>query len=351
MPTHTTNVETLTSPALGSTCALTASQQTHLATDRDNSLRWLTVFQSTFGHRPYLLEVRDNATNSLGHLPLCLIESRLFGRFLVSLPYLNTAGVCTPLPVVAAQLIDRAVELANDLNVQHLELRHEHEFPSPHFNDSMKEKVHMRLDLPAESNILWKQLKPKVRNQIRKGDSHDLTIKWGRHENLRDFYRVFSHNMRDLGTPVYSRALFQNILDQFPSAELAVTYLGKKPIAAAYLHHDSTTTSVPSASCIRRYNPTNANMWMYWQLLSRSIERSAVVFDFGRSTLGGGTYRFKKQWGAQPSAAVWQYYRRDGDLNAARPTNPKYQHMIRIWQRLPLWAANLLGPQIVRGIP
>ena len=321
---------------------------------RSRAIDWLTVLESTFRHPSFLIEVRDENAECLGHLPLCLVRSRLFGRYLVSLPYLNTAGVCSPHQAVATMLIDRAVELANELRVQHLELRHETPIESQHFNSVMDEKVHMRLDLPDQSGTLWQQLKPKVRNQVRKGETHDLRIEWGRNErHLRDFYRVFSHNMRDLGTPVYSRMLFANILKQFQNAEVGVTYLHDMPIAAAYLHHEGSdgVTCVPSASCLRRYNPFNANMWMYWQLLCRAIERRALVFDFGRSTVGEGTFRFKKQWGAEPINATWQYYRRSGEINDARPNNPKYERLIQAWQKLPLWIANSLGPRIVRGIP
>jgi serine/alanine adding enzyme len=75
------------------------------------------------------------------------------------------------------------------------------------------------------------------------------------------------------------------------------------------------------------------------------------VFDFGRSSEGSGTYRFKSQWGARPAPAVWQFYVRRGDVADMRPENCKYRRAIRLWQHLPLPLANLLGPPIVRGIP
>ena len=53
-------------------------------------------------------------------------------------------------------------------------------------------------------------------------------------------------------------------------------------------------------------------MLLYWNLLQRSIERKQRVFDFGRSTMDGNTFRFKKQWGAEPHPAVWQYHVKDG---------------------------------------
>src|SRR5690606_17540830 len=160
-----------------------------------------------------------------------------------------------------------------------------------------------------------------------------------------EFYAVFSRNMRDLGTPVFGRSLFNVILDTLPSgAEFCVVRDGELPIAAALLIHGDGVTQVPSASSLRDYNSTNANDLMYWRLLARAVERGQGVFDFGRSTIDSPTYVFKKKWGAQPHPAVWQYYVRKGEVGQMRPENGKFQAAIRLWQKLPLTVANWLGP-------
>jgi hypothetical protein len=92
-------------------------------------------------------------------------------------------------------------------------------------------------------------------------------------------------------------------------------------------------------------------MLMYWHLLQRAVERKQQVFDFGRSTIDASTYKFKSQWGAKPQPAVWQYYARRGSPGEMRPDNPKYQRLIRIWQRLPVPLTRWVGPKIARGIP
>ena len=124
-----------------------------------------------------------------------------------------------------------------------------------------------------------------------------------------------------------------------------------QPIAAALLVHAGEVSEVPSASSLREFNRTNANMLMYWQLLQRSIERGSKVFDFGRSSESSGTYRFKRQWGAQPSPAVWQYYVRSGSPEEMRPDSDGKQRLVKVWQRLPVSFTKLIGPTIVRGIP
>jgi serine/alanine adding enzyme len=312
---------------------------------------WVNVFRKSFGHVPYCLEfVTDQRT--CGFLTLSYVRSLIFGRYLVSLPYLNYGGVVADDDDIACRLIDRAVELAEQLRVRRLELRHELPVAHPRLTHACTDKVHMRLDLPGTVEALWKQLDGKVRNQVTKGRKSGLTVIWGGRDLLADFYSVFSRNMRDLGTPVYGRALFSHILDQFPGrAELCVVRAGEQPVAGALLLHGWGVTEVPSASSLRSHNHTNANMLMYYHLLERSIQRGQDIFDFGRSTPDSGPYKFKKQWGASPAQAHWQSWLRVGTLEETRPDNPRYGLMVRIWKRLPVPLTRLIGPRIVRGIP
>lgn len=340
--------------------------------------RWLSVLQNALGHRPIVLIARENNSNNTngngngsgekagdicGYLPLALVSTRLFGRFLVSLPYLNRAGIVTSDPSVAANLIQAAVKLADEKDVQYLELRHSEPVANDSLGFSRDEKVRMVLELPENEEALFKDIGPKVRNLVRKGDKHDLSIKWSGAKDangtnnsdvLDAFYDVFAINMRDLGTPVYSRRLFGTIIEQFDGeAELCAIYHENQPIAGALLVHDDhrKMTQVPSASSLREFNHTSANMWMYHHLLLRAMDRGSEHFDFGRSSEGSGTYRFKKQWGALPQPTVWQYHVRRGDIGAMRPDSPKNQRRVAMWQKLPVWLTRLVGPRIVRGIP
>lgn len=314
-------------------------------------LEWLAILHDGFDHRPVLLEAKCG-DETLGMLPLEFLESRLFGKFLVGLPYLNVGGVLATDVEAATRLINAAIALSDELDVKYLELRHEQRYLHPAFNHELTEKVHMRLALPLDRDELWQSIGPKVRNQVRKAEKEGLTVTWGREDLIADFYSIYSHNMRDLGTPVFSRRLFAAILRHLPeSAEICVARRGRATVAAALLVHGRGTTEVPSASSLRRWNHLNGNMLVYWHLLTRAIERGQQVFDFGRSSAGSSTYRFKAQWGAIPHSAIWQYYVRRGSVGEMRPNHPKNQRRIAVWKRLPVWLTRLVGPSIVRGIP
>ena len=312
---------------------------------------WLNILRDGLKQEVFAVEARLHG-ETCGFLPLAFVDTMLFGRFLVSLPYLNSNGVIAESPDVQSVLIGRAVELAEELGANHLELRHEKPLDHPALDGVLTSKVHMRRALPATRDRLWKEFDSKLRNQIRKGEKNAFEIAWGREELLEPFYAVLSENMRDLGTPIYGRSLFRAILHTFPAdAELAVVWAGEKPIAAALLLHGRGWCEIPTASSLREYNNRCVNMYMYRQLMDRAIERGHRVFDFGRSTLDSPTYKFKKQWGAEAEPAHWQYASLNGEIDAVRPDNPRYERIIRLWQKLPVRLTQYIGPSIVRGIP
>jgi FemAB-related protein (PEP-CTERM system-associated) len=312
---------------------------------------WLLALEKGLQHRPYCLEAVCGEKTE-GFLPLAYVSSFLFGRFLVSLPYLNYGGVSADDEETAKRLIDRAVRLADQLKVRYLELRQGEAIEHPALPHRVTTKVHMRRELAPTAEKLWQKVSGKVRNQVRKGQKSGLSVAWGGQDLLPEFYAVFSHNMRDLGTPVYGKGLFRSILGEFPDrAEFCVVRAEGKPVAGALLLHGWGVTEVPSASSLRQYNHTCANMFMYWQLLERAVQRGQEVFDFGRSSRDSNTYRFKQQWGAQEAPADWQYYVRSGDVGAMRPESARNQRLIHIWQKLPVSLTRLIGPAIVRGIP
>lgn len=312
---------------------------------------WINSLKSGLGHRTYIIRANHEG-NTVGEIPLLMVSGPIFGKFLCSLPYINTGGAWARNDEICSALIDKACDLADSLDVRYLELRHEKPFSHAKLNFERNDKFHMRLDLPGSDEALDKSFKSKLRSQIRKSVSHNHSVKWGSHNLLDDFYSVFAVNMRDLGTPVFPRQLFNAILSEFgDDAELCVVENNGLPVAGALLVHSNGTTEVPSASSLRSWNPKGANMFMYRQLLSRAIQRGSHTFDFGRSSVDSGTYKFKTQWGAKPHPAIWQYYVRSGSVDEMRPDSDRNQKLVRIWQRLPVWLTKIIGPPIVRGIP
>jgi FemAB-related protein (PEP-CTERM system-associated) len=277
-------------------------------------------------------------------------KSLLFGDFLVSLPFLNYGGILADSDAVGLAIMRKAIELAESLGVSHIELRESQERTGL---PSRTEKVSMQLKLPATTEELGKSLGSKMRSQIRRPLRENPKISVGSIELVDRFYRIFSRNMRDLGTPVYPKSMFVEIMRRFPDeSNIVLIEISGRPAAAAFLLHFRDTTEVPWASTNREFNALSVNMLLYWELLNIAIGRGTKVFDFGRSTIHSGTYRFKKQWGAQPVQLCWNYWIKDGGvLPHINPDNPKYSLAISVWKRLPLPFSRLIGPLLVRNLP
>ncbi len=316
-----------------------------------HSQAWVNTVADGLRQRAYVLQAKRSG-NVTGILPLFLVSGPIFGRFLVSIPYINTGGAWATDDESAVKLVDHACDLADELDVRYLELRHETPVKHPKFNFERTEKKHMRLALHETPEALMKSYRSKLRSQIKKSGQYDLEHEFGGIELVDTFYAIFARNMRDLGTPVFPKRLFQAMCREFgDDAEICVVSQKGTAVASGILVHQNGMTEVPSASCLREFNRTNANMFMYRYLLERAIQRGSHTFDFGRSSEGSGTYKFKAQWGAKPCEAVWQYYVRKGSPEEMRPDDSGKQRLIQLWQKMPVWLTKIVGPPIVRGIP
>lgn len=317
-----------------------------------HDIRWHPIIRQHLGHRPrYIMAVDGSEVQGL--LPLFVVSTWWGVKYLISIPWLDYGGACADSVEVESKLVERAGEIARELGAQFLELRSV-EAHTSHLA-RRTDKVTFLLDLSIGADDLFrKQFDAKLRNQIRKSEKSGLTSVVGGKELLADFYRVFSRNMRDLGTPVWSSGLFGAVLDVFgQSARLIVANdADGHTIAGALALTFKDRMYVPSASAYRSARRLCPNHAIYWRLISDACEQSLRYFDFGRSTWDSGTFLFKKQWVPNPTQLTWQY-----DLNlidsvpAVNPGNSKYNLLIGIWKRLPLPLANLLGPRVIRNFP
>jgi serine/alanine adding enzyme len=316
-----------------------------------HQLGWKRVIEKSFGHRTHYLLSEDANLQINGILPLVQLKSFIFGNFFVSLPYFNYGGICTDRVECCGPLLQKAIQIANEEGATHLELRET--APLEGGLSFKMAKVAMKLTLPASPEALWQSFSPKLRSQIRRPQKEGFSVRIGQEAELDAFYQVFSTNMKDLGTPVYSKQFFREILRAFTgSTTICVVYNGTEPVAAAFLVGFKETLEIPWASSLRDYNRLAPNMLLYWSVLSFAIEHGYRFFDFGRSTPGEGTYQFKAQWGATPTPLYWHYWlRTPGPLPEINPKNKKYRAAIEIWKRLPLPITRLIGPCIVRNIP
>jgi FemAB-related protein (PEP-CTERM system-associated) len=311
---------------------------------------WPDLIGRTFGHEVRMLAVRSGEAVT-GVLPLVVMRSRLFGTHAISIPFLNAGGVLADDTASANALLDAATGIAKTARARYLELRHtRRQFPAL---GERRHRVAMTLALQPSVESQWTAIDRKIRNQVRKAEKSHLTAQVGGGELVAPFYEVFAHNMRDLGTPVFGRRLFDDVMQTFAdSCRIVCVFRGEQPIAAGLVHWRGVWMEVPWASALRESNAMSANVFLYWQLIQLAIERGCRQFEFGRCAPGEGPFQFKKQWGAEPSPLVWEYWSADARLEFdLTPQHGKYDRAAAMWRRLPVPVATALGPRIVRGIP
>jgi serine/alanine adding enzyme len=297
-----------------------------------------------FGMTSQGLIAEDEEGRVVGLLPLVRQKSMLFGDRLVSLPYANHGGPLADTPEVALRLLEAAAEHAGELGCDRLEVRdpESRECDWPMHTD----KVLMTRRLPDSVAELDKELGAKLRSQCRRALKDGATVQTGGAELIPGFYQVFAASMRDLGTPVYPKRWFEVLARHFGNQmKVMLVTLQGRPAAGAVLVRWKDTLEIPWAASAREFNRYSVNMLLYRAALDHAIENGCRVFDFGRSTRGSGTWRFKRQWGAEEMQIYWRMHPDAGNPGRA-------SELVRLgWTRLPLPVANWLGPVLAPGLP
>lgn len=314
---------------------------------------WKNAVERAYGHRGYYLVAVENNT-VCGVLPLIAMKFFIFAKQLVSLPFCDIAGVLADNEQIYQELLHAAVNLAQDLNLPVIDLREakSNNAGTDLFLTTRTHKIRMLLPLPANAQDLWKNFKSKLRSQIRKAEKNKLRFCWGHLDSLDDFYCVFSSNMRALGSPVHSKKWFSVILQEYRNkALMPLVYYGMKPIGAAIIIVAGNTCYIPWASTSRYYNNLAPNMLLYWNALKHAADNGCHNFDFGRCTPHSPTYKFKRQWQAQPEQLYWHYigtnqYKCKAEAGPSR----KKDWFVYLWQKMPTPLANFLGPRIRKNI-
>lgn len=312
---------------------------------------WRSILEETFGSRYHAWLAEDEGGDVRGILPVVHQRSFLFGNYAISLPHSSYGGVCADTAEHERALVEAAIEWARREGATSVLFRQR----SPAACDLpyQDHKHSLHLDLGGGADALWRRFDARLRSQIRRPGKDGFNARMGGLEDLDRFYRVFSTNMRDLGTPVFPRTLFQHVLERFAgAARLCLVEREGAPAAAALLLGHGDTLEVPWASSLREHKRSAPNMLLYWTAIQFAAEHGYARLDMGRSTIDSGTYRFKLQWGATAKPQLWYYWRaRPGHAPDLAPDNPRFSLAIACWRRLPLPVANALGPVLVKRLP
>ena len=213
-------------------------------------------------------------------------------------------------------------------------------------------KITVVRDLPGPGEQLFQTLPSKLRNQVRRPQKEGVEVHFGA-DQVTPFFEVFSHHMRDLGTPTQPRRLFGTIAEVFgESVWFGCAWLKGRPIAGGAGFTWDHEFEMTWASSLNQYSKVAPNMGLYWAFMERAAAAGLKVFNFGRCSPGSGTHKFKLQWGSRDQPLYWYQHAAGGGTAATpSPDDGAYAWGPRLWKRLPVPLATVLGPGIVKYIP
>jgi FemAB-related protein (PEP-CTERM system-associated) len=309
---------------------------------------WQGLLRDVFRHDTYFLYASEGGRIT-GVLPLAHVKSRLFGHALTGLSFAVYGGVAADDEASAALLEAEAQRLAQQLGVDHLELRNlqrrHPDWPEQDLYVTFRKPI-----LPdEEANLL--AIPRKQRAMVRKGIKNGLQSHID--GDASRFFALYADNVHRHGTPAMPRRYFDALLQTFgPDCEV-MTVTGPdgqllSSVLSFYFRDECLPYYAGDAEAAR---DLAANDFKYWELMRRACARGLKVFDYGRSKQGTGSYAFKKNWGFEPQPLHYEYclYKREA-VPQNNPSNAKYKLMIEGWRRLPIGVANWLGPYIVRSL-
>ena len=309
---------------------------------------WLAAVEQGTGQSAVGL-LAERAGEVAGWLPLTKLHSPIFGRALVSSGFAVGGGILADNAAIASKLAHAAEELAVRHSCGTVELRGGN-LP---WHWSIRHDSHSGFEaaLAADDEAQLLAIPRKQRAEVRRGLQMDLTIHVGTQEADRSaHYAVYAESVRNLGTPVFPRALFDAVLDRMDADILTVRHVGTPVASVLSLYHRGAVLPYWGGG-IFAARALRANDRMYYELMRHARARGCSVFDFGRSKSGSGAYHFKRNWGFEPRSLSYASWTAPGHaVRDADPTSQRHAARIALWRRLPLAVTNRLGPFIARGL-
>ena len=314
-------------------------------------LPWRAVIGKATSHQSHYL-IALSGDRITGLLPLFIIRSKLFGNMGVSMPFHESGGILADDHGTGKALFDSARSLSREQGLDYLELRHLRPLSLPELRTANR-KIIAALSLKGGAEeVFRKRFHQNVRNKIRKAERKGVSVRKGP-DLLDSFYRVFSRNLRDLGTPVLGKRFFTETLTAFrKDAGIYVAVRSNRPIGAKLVLTFRDTMYFIWAGSIRSELDSAPVHAANWEAIRDACGQGLSFVNFGSSNIGSNHHSFKKYWGTETRPLHWQYYLNGGEkLPELHPENPKFALARSAWKRMPVFLSRLLGPPLAKNLP
>lgn len=314
---------------------------------------WTMFVKKMYGFSVFrIVSESDNEID--GWLALVRVRHIAFGDYLTSSPFGSYGGFACSSIAARDALLEKARGLANDLAVDHVNVRFEAGGETPP-EGWIQHPIYAtyRATLLPDPAQLMSGYGSDHRNHIRKALKKGFSIRFGHLDLLADVYAGIARSMHELGSPYHSRSYLRAMAESLGDAlEFVVMYDKRDTIAGAgvFIFQGDMVTNL-HANILRRFRSDYAGEFLYWSVIERYCRLGLKLFDLGRSLIGSGNETFKLKWKPRKvPLAYWYYLPRGGRVPELNQKSARFQFAMRMWRRLPAFVVRVLGPVLIRGI-
>ncbi len=314
-------------------------------------IAWKKTIEETFGYQPFYLVAADEQ-QIYGVLPLFLVENILVRKALISSPFAVYGGILAGSTEARDALRDAVSALGDRLGVQYVELRNGHEEQAAGFS-RISRYVTFQQQIGPDEAALLQTIPRKTRRIVRKSLQEGFRIVRQK-QDVRAFESLYCRNLTRLGTPCFPSEYFANLLANFREmADIREVMLEERVVATVLSFYFRNQVLPYYGASEPAYNAQAPSSFMYFDMMRSTGADGFTLFDFGRSKKHhGGSYDFKAHWGMVERELPYEMLLvRRKQLPNFSPMNPVFRLPIRMWQRMPVWLARLVGPRLIRLVP
>ncbi len=169
---------------------------------------------------------------------------------------------------------------------------------------------------------------------------------------MNEFWFIINRTMRELGSPYHSRKYLENVVEAFgQSSEIVILYNNRRPIGGGLFVYHLNKLNIVNANFLTQFRTAYAGEYFYWSIILESHQRGIACIDMGRSLVNSGNENAKMKWiPSRLPLAYWYRLLPGIELPRVNQDNPRFQTAIKLWQRMPQFLNNMVGPKLISGI-
>ncbi len=308
---------------------------------------WLNTLEETYGFKPLHICFKDKNNEIEVVFPLFTINNIFQKNRAVSIPFSDYGGPITSNTKPLSQLFINN-EIIFSSGIKNLECR----CPLPGFLDFNGVANYYRhyLDLEKGIDLIEKNVDKKtIRYSIRKAIKHGVQIREDNSEKaLYHFIRLNELTRAKHKVPAqpkqFFKNIYKNIVQQNRGYFLIAEHQGIVTAASLFLLCGDIIHYKYSASDPSVFGTVSPNHLLTWTAIQNSILKGYKKFDFGRtSTDNSGLVRYKRMWGCNEIEWDYSYYPEVCGASSIKESSPKYQLLIKTWDKLPKFLKDIIS--------